>query len=621
MCGIAGILTAPNAAPVDLQQLIRLRDCLRHRGPDSEGLHLDPHWGLGIRRLSIIDLQTGDQPFYGEDGQTCVVMNGEIYNFADLRQSLVAAGHHFVSRSDTEVVVHGYEAWGIEGLLARLNGMYAFALLDRRRRRLCIARDRLGEKPLYYHATPRRFVFASELSALVMTGEADLEIDRTALYYYLAVHFVPGDRTVVSGVQKLLPGHYLDIPLDTLEPRRVCYWQLREMPLGHRAPAELLAELVDLVREAVRSRMVADVPIGAYLSGGVDSSVMVSLMTDFAQTVDTFSIGFEDAPLDESEHSRRVAEALGTRHHHFLFDVAKVQDILPEVIAHMDEPIGDPALLPVYWLSRDARRFVKVALSGEGADEIFGGYGYYRDRAGMSSRLSRLVKRIRRFVHPVDPSWRSFLPSGTETLSGFPAITTHQERLRLLGGRLSEDRDPWLEWLGEQANRIGDGLRVAALGDILTWLPDDLLMKLDKMSMANSLEGRAPYLDHRLVEFAFNLPAELKLGPNSEKLALRQAFGDRLPLGIGQRPKQGFVLPMRRWLSGELRELLRDASAERRDDGLDHGALAASVSDQLRRGIDRERFLYALLVYRLWFRAMEARRDFPSAACAVHEPG
>jgi len=621
MCGIAGILTAPNGPPVDAQQLIRLRDRLRHRGPDSEGLHLDPHCGLGIRRLSIIDLQTGDQPFYGEDRQSCVVMNGEVYNFADLRESLLARGHHFVSRSDTEVLVHGFETWGIEGLLARLNGMYAFALLDRGRRRLYIGRDRLGEKPLYYRSTPQRFAFASELSALLMTREAELEIDPTALYYYLAVHFVPGERTIVRGVQKLLPGHYLEIPLDTLEPRRVRYWQLRETALTRRSSGEIIAELQALVREAVRSRMVADVPIGAYLSGGVDSSVMVALMTEFAPSVDTFSIGFEDAPLDESEHSRRVAEALGTRHHHFLFDVAKVRDVLPEVIEHMDEPVGDPAFLPVYWLSRDARRYVKVALSGEGADEIFGGYEYYRDRAGISSGLHRLVKRIRRLVHPVASTSHAFLPTGTETLSGFPAITTHAERVRLLGDGVSGGSDAWLDGLAQQTTQIRDGLRGAALADILTWLPDDLLMKLDKMSMANSLEGRAPYLDHRLVEFAFNLPPELKLGPDSEKLALRRAFEDRLPEGIGQRRKQGFVLPMRRWLRGELRELLGDAFAERRDDGLDHVAVTSLISDQLRSGVDRERYLYALLVYRLWLLAMEGGIDSRPATCNAQKRG
>ena len=600
MCGIVGIVTAPDAPLVAAEELIRLRDTICHRGPDSEGAHLDPHCGLGIRRLSIIDLQTGDQPIYSETGDVCVIMNGEIYNFTELGRVLSQQGHRFSTRSDTEVLVHGYEAWGIRGLLDRLNGMFSFALLDRARRRLFVARDRLGEKPLYYYTSGRRFAFASELTALLVTREAPFEIDLQALSYYLAVHFVPGDQTIVRSIKKLLPGHYLEISLDKPVPRVAPYWELRESTARPSTYRELLEETRARVREAVHSRMIADVPLGAYLSGGVDSSIMVSLMTEAAHSVDTFSIGFEEPTLDESLHSWRVAQALGTRHHHFVFDITKVRDILPTVVAHMDEPVGDPAYLPVYWLSRDARQFVKVVLSGEGADEIFAGYGYYRGRSHR--QRPGVLARLRDWLRNVDTEDNgcSFLVSATETLSGFPVLTTPSERIRLVAGESAGPEPDWHRRLREGAGRIGDGLRVATLADILTWLPDDLLMKLDKMTMANSLEGRAPYLDHRLVEFAFNLPAETKIADGVGKRVLRDAFAGQLPEGIGAREKQGFVLPMGRWLRGGLRELLLDAFATPTDDGLEHEAVRAVIDQTLVGGQTRERLIYALLVYRLW---------------------
>lgn len=616
MCGIVGIVTAPDARPVGSEELIRLRDMILHRGPDSMGAHLDPHCGLGIRRLSIIDLQTGDQPIYSETGDVCVVMNGEIYNFGDLGRTLGQLGHHFTTRSDTEVLVHGYEAWGIRGLLDRLNGMFSFALLDRTRRRLFVARDRLGEKPLYYCASGQRFAFASELMPLLVTREAPFEIDPQALSYYLAVHFVPGDQTIVRSIKKLLPGHYLEVPLDKPVPRIASYWELRESAARPRSYPELLEETRARVREAVHSRMVADVPVGAYLSGGVDSSIMVSLMTEAAHSVDTFSIGFEESALDESPYSRRVAQVLGTRHHHFVFDISKVRDILPTVVAHMDEPVGDPAYLPVYWLSRDARRFVKVVLSGEGADEIFAGYGYYRGRSWRQRPgvLARLKDWLRDDGMAHDG--RSFFPSSTETLSGFPVLTTPAERVRLMAREAAGPEPLWHRRLREGTGRIADGLRVATLVDILTWLPDDLLMKLDKMTMANSLEGRVPYLDHRLVEFAFNLPAETKVADGIGKRVLRDAFSGQLPDGIGAREKQGFVLPMGQWLRGGLRELLFDAFATPADDGLEDETVRAVIEQTVVGGQARERLVYALLVYRLWVLAVRSGRTQAHTALA-----
>lgn len=612
MCGIVGILTVPDATPVRREELIRLRDSIAHRGPDSEGAYLDAHCGLGIRRLSIIDLDTGDQPIYSETGDVCVVMNGEIYNFAELGRDLGTRGHRFRTRSDTEVLVHGYEQWGIRGLLDRVNGMFAFALLDRKRRRLFLARDRLGEKPLYYHAGSRRFAFASELTALLAAGEAPFEIDSGALSYYLALHFVPGNQTIVRAVRKLPPGCYLEVPLDTAVPRLTPYWELRAS--GRRSPpyGELVEETRVRVREAVHSRMLADVPVGAYLSGGVDSSIMVSLMTEAAPSVDTFSIGFEESSLDESRHARRVARALGTRHHHVVFDVAKVREVLPDVVARMDEPVGDQAYLPVYWLSRDARRSIKVVLSGEGADEIFGGYHYYRGRSLPRSDRRPWLSRWRRGARR-----HAFFPSPTETLSGFPLLTTSSERARLLAAEPAPEVSGWQRRLLERADRIRDGLQVATLADIVTWLPDDLLMKVDKMTMASSLEGRAPYLDHRLVEFAFNLPAESKMSGDFDKRVLRDAFADRLPAGIAARGKQGFVLPMGRWLRHELRDLLLDAFAGPADDGLDHGAVRKLIDDDLARGCERERLVYALLVYRLWVQAVRAGRTRVHAALAA----
>jgi asparagine synthase (glutamine-hydrolysing) len=607
MCGIAGIITSKDSAPLTEREILDLRQSLEHRGPDSAGLHLDPHCALGIRRLSVIDLETGDQPIRDEAAGITVVMNGEIYNYKALRESLTSAGHRFRTAGDTEALVAGYKEWGIRGLLERLNGMFAFALLDAKRGRLFLGRDRFGEKPLYYWESPSRCAFASELMALLVHEKVPFEIDQDALYYYLALHFVPGAGTIVRGIRSLPPAHFMEIGLNDLSRRVERYWWLGEEGSSTDSYDEALEQLRSLLRDAVRSRMVADVPVGAFLSGGVDSSTMVKLMGEQSGKVETFSIGFEDGPLDESDHSREVARQLGTNHHHYYFDIAKVHEILPRVVAYMDEPVGDPAYLPVYWLSKEARRHVKVVLSGEGADEIFGGYDYYRTRVERP-----VIRSLRERVKSLLVGNGLFADS-RETVSGFPVIANHAERLQLMSQPLSGyPGESWIQPIVRLVEETKDRLRAACLGDILTWLPDDLLMKLDKMTMASSLEGRAPYLDHRLAGFAFRLPASMKMTPHTSKKILRDAFSSELPKGIGARPKQGFVLPMGRWLRQELRPLLLDAFHTSVDDGLDNEVARSMIEGQLGDGVTRERLVYALLAYRLWY--IEARSRIRAAS-------
>lgn len=604
MCGIVGIV----GLGIDVGgRLIRvMAEAIKKRGPDGEGFFVEDNVAMGMRRLGVIDLLHGWQPLYSRNAQVVAFQNGEIYNYGELRRDLEEEGYDFRSNSDTEVLAHGYDAWGIERLLSRVDGMYAMAILDRDGRRLFLARDRFGEKPLYYYFGNGWFGYSSDLQTLAALPGIDVDIDIMALGRYLALHFVPGRQTIFKGIHRVLPGEHLTIPLDQPSAFSNKLYFRQKLGEPYVVREDSLAELIE---RAVTSRLVADVPLGVFLSGGLDSSIVATIAAKACPGIATFSMGFSSAEHDESPYARQVAAAIGSRHHHFIFDSDSFVDLLPKVAAALDEPIGDQATLPLYWLCREARKHVTVALAGEGADEIFGGYSYYREFAtefGLKRYLWALLdghpvqRTLNRLIHnayPVSPS-------------GFPLVTDIAGRETLIQGRMENWTDSWeaevMAWLDTATNP----LQRASAADMATWLPDDLLVKFDRMAMAHSLEGRAPFLMPALVEAAMHLPPKARIANGTSKVALRQVARRWLPSTILKRRKQGFVLPMRDWLrqwftvhGGVSRYL-----AEREVPGLDMAEVSRIVESELALGVQRERLLFALVLLSEWYVASSRKR-------------
>jgi asparagine synthase (glutamine-hydrolysing) len=618
VCGIVGLVDTIECR-ADARLLEAMCDVMFRRGPDGEGHYFDGPVGMAMRRLSIIDLESGWQPFYSREGEVVAFQNGEIYNYRELKAQLEARGYRFVSRSDTEVLAHGFTEWGAEGLLQRLDGMYAVAILDRGSRELHLARDRFGEKPLFYAHSKGRFAYSSNLLALASLDWVSDKIDDESMDRYLALHYVPGEATIFEAIKRVIPGERLVIPTGDPVPRRHRYYTLK---LGDEKKISD-SELAELVEKAIESRLVADVPVGVFLSGGLDSSVIAAIAASKKPHISTFSMGFDSASHDESRYAEIAAEAAGSDHHHFLFDEESFRALLPLVAAALDEPVGDQALLPLYWLCQEARNHVTVALSGEGADEIFAGYDYYRGHTGVTSWLERMRARLtrspagsglQRLIHNPEPV----------TPSGFALLTDAEGRRRLTGlstAKMGDWEARLFDWLNDSA-----GLQRAAATDVATWLPDDLLVKFDRMSMAHSLEGRAPYLAAPLVEAGLGLPQSQKMNDATSKVALRRIAKRWLPQQILDRPKQGFVLPMARWLTQwfEAQSPVRDYFLERPISGLDMAEVARVVQQDLSEGVRRERLLFALVLLIEWHSSFKSRqyelgRKYRQAACAREE--
>lgn len=591
MCGIAGIAHW-DGRPIDHSVLKRMADSLVHRGPDEEGLYRNAaarmgesadvaapgaqhghaaSVGLAHRRLSIIDLSSGQQPLSNAEGSVWTVFNGEIYNFQALRQELIGLGHRFRTRSDTEVIVHAYEEWA-EKCLSRLNGMFAFCIWDERRKRLFIARDRLGKKPLYYHATATSFAFASELKSILSLPRLEVTLDPTAVADYFKYLYVPDPKSIYSEIRKLPPGHFLLADASGVSIRE--YWDVAFSAGTRGSDAELEDELFDLVDTAVRERMVAEVPLGAFLSGGVDSSGIVALMTRHStHPVVTCSIGFDDPAHDESHFASEVARMLGTDHSEHFVD-SGFADVVRSLPAIFDEPFADASAVPTYFVCKMARRRVTVALSGDGGDESFAGYDkYVKDR--IERQVGSVVPRFLLEAIRRASIGSGSLPRKARTLTSQalrePARAFYESNtfirdadLRSLLtpplGELLEGYDP-AEYIIGFFRRPGvdDHLSRMLYTDIKTYLAGDILVKVDRASMANSLEVRAPLLDHRVVEFAASLPGRLKIRGGSKKYLLKRAFGQVLPERVFARPKHGFTVPLGRWLRGELACVMEEA--------------------------------------------------------------
>jgi asparagine synthase (glutamine-hydrolysing) len=625
MCGITGWanLDSRTPPPEGARELLHsMCERMVHRGPDSEGLLVSTGVALGMRRLAIIDLVTGEQPAFNEDKSVAVMLNGEIYNYRELRHELEKSGHSFASLSDTEVLPHLYEEYG-EQMVERLNGMFALVLWDSRRRRLFIARDRFGEKPLYWGVFDKTLLFASEPKVLLSHPAVKSSLNLQALRQYLSFDYVPAPLTIYEGINKLPAAHTLTLENGRIETR--AYWRLSykttEPPPSE---AEAARHLIELLADSVRMRLVSDVPLGVLLSGGVDSSTVAALaVRASSEAVKTFSISFAESSFDESYYARAVAKALGTDHHEERLSANLAANLVGEIGSWMDEPFSDPSLVPTYLLSRFTRKHVTVALGGDGGDELFAGYPMYRGHrfAGIYERVPQLLRAglIEPLVHllPVKTKNLSFDYKAKRFVTGtkYDPVARHHvwfgafrpdEQENLLTAevlRQSEGdiyRDARRMWAECDSTDVVEQMQSL---DTQLYLAEDILTKVDRASMAVSLEVRAPFLDPRVAEFAASLPSNYKLRGGKTKYILKRAIADILPPFVARRGKKGFGVPVAEWLKGKLRPLARDLlSPERvRKAGVFNPDYVTKLQDEHERGAANHRkLLWSLLMFELW---------------------
>lgn len=625
MCGITGWANLDaRTLPADGARELLHSMCERmvHRGPDGEGLMVSPGVALGVRRLAIIDLNTGDQPFYNEDKSVAVVLNGEIYNYRDLRKDLQKRGHSFHSQSDTEVLPHLYEEFG-DDMVQHLNGMFAFALWDARRRRLLIARDRFGEKPLYWGVFDNTLLFASEPKVLLAHPSVNTMVNLQALRQYLSFDYVPAPLSIYEGINKLPAAHTLTLENGKIETSpywRLCYETRQPVP----SEAEAAEHLRELLAESVRMRLVSDVPLGVLLSGGVDSSTIAALAVESSsEPVKTFSISFAESSFDESSYARAVAKFLGTDHHEERLSANLAANLVGEIGSWMDEPFSDSSLVPTYLLSRFTRKHVTVALGGDGGDELFAGYPMYRGHrwAEVYARVPAFLRRglVEPIVRalPVKTKNLSFDYKALRFISGskYDRVTRHhvwfgsfapneQEQLLTTAVLRATDSDIY-----HDARRMlaecdsTDVIEQMQSLDTRLYLAEDILTKVDRASMAVSLEVRAPFLDQRVAEFAASLPPNYKLRGRHTKYILKRSIAGSLPSFVTRRGKKGFGVPVAEWLKGKLKPLARDLlSPERvRRAGVFNPEYVTRLQDEHERGVANHRkLLWTLLMFELW---------------------
>ncbi len=624
MCGIAGWANLDKNKSSREDKIVLHSMCNRmiHRGPDSEGLWLDESVALGMRRLSIIDLHTGEQPVYSEDHKIVAVMNGEIYNFQELRKDLEKRGHRFETQTDTEVLPHLYEEYG-EGIVEHLNGMFAFALWDLQKKKLLIARDRFGEKPLYYGVFDGKLIFASEPKVLLENPHVKTEINLDALRQYLSFDYVPAPHSIYKNINKLPSAHLLILENGEIKTRR--YWNLSFQKNGNSPTIKEASEhLKELLADSVRMRLVSDVPLGILLSGGVDSSAVAAFATQFStEKVKTFSIGFEEDSFDESKFARAVAAHLGTEHYEDKLSVEKAADLISEIGGWLDEPMSDGSLLPTLLLARFVKKYVTVALGGDGGDEIFAGYPMY-----FGHKMARVYDSIPRFLRSglIEPIVNN-LPVSTKNLSfdykakrfvaasKYDLVTRHHSWF----GSFSIDQQNELlskDVLAQTSSDIYKGakdllkitdaqneIEQMQFLDMNFYMAEDILTKVDRASMAVSLEVRAPFLDPRVAEFAASLPPEYKLNGNKGKYILKKAVADLLPKTILQRPKKGFGIPIAEWLKNRLNPLMHDLLGIDRlkNQGLFNADFVQKLIKEHEQNIaSHHKQLWTLLVFQLW---------------------
>ena len=630
MCGICGFIYPQANKSIDAALLRKMTTVIYHRGPDDEGFYTDERAALGMRRLSIIDLVTGNQPVANEDESLWLVFNGEIYNYQSLHAELERKGHRFATRSDTEVIVHAYEEYG-DRCAEKFNGMFAFALWDTHRKRLLIARDHVGIKPLYYWVGRQGLVFGSELKCLVAHPDVPTEVDLIALDQFLTLEYIPSPRTIFKAVNKLPPGHLL--VYEAGEARVQQYWDvpIRDVPQDEDSAAEMLRELID---DAVRMQLMSDVPLGAFLSGGIDSSTVVASMahsTDMA--VKTFSIGFDDASYNELPYAREVARWYETDHTEEILQ-PEIANLAEKLVRHLDEPFGDFSIFPTYLVSQVARKKVKVVLSGDGGDELFGGYDTYVAQE-MDQVYRHLPIKLRRDILPAlfarippTPEKKGLVNKAKRFVEGASLPDALQHTRWMMFMSQADKADLYTSEVRAALN--GDSSAAIMVDyfarresfaplsqqqyvDIKTYLVDDILTKVDRMSMAVSLEARVPLLDYRIVELAVNLPAYMKLHRGQTKRILKKAMADRLPESVLTKPKQGFSIPLKNWLRAELKPMMLDLLTQ--DSILRRGLFSAEtvatwVDEHLKGRANHSHRLWALMVFELWHRqVLDAHRS------------
>ncbi len=628
MCGIVGIFDTHGNRDIDREALRRMNESQHHRGPDEGELYLEKGLGMGHRRLSVIDLATGQQPFLNPARDVALVFNGEIYNYRLLRDELVALGHVFRTKSDTEVVLQSWLAWGPD-CVRRLRGMFAFAIWDRSRQTLFLARDHVGVKPMFYSLLPNGlFVFGSELKSIMTFPELSRELNPRAVEDYFAYGYVPEPKTIFNNAYKLSPGHCITLKVGdrAVQPQR--WWDLAFRPAPQRPDADVQEELIERLRETVHSQMESEVPLGAFLSGGVDSSAVVAMMAG-DKPVTTCSIGFDDPEFDESEYANQVARRYATVHHGQVVD--KDDYGLVDTLAHLyDEPFADSSAIPTYRVCQLARRHVTVALSGDGGDENFAGYRRYRFAMAEHSVRSKLPEAIRK---PLFGTLGSLYPKADWAPRMFRAKTTFEalardlvegyfhgvsrltdrQRDQLFSQGFRDDLQGYraIDVMREHAARAptDDPLSLIQYLDFKTWLPGDILTKVDRASMAHSLEVRVPLLDHTFCEYAATLPNDLKLRGGEGKYVLKKALEPHLPHDIMYRAKKGFSIPLADWLRGPLRQAVRDGvlGARLLDTGIfNRRYLEQLVSQHESGAADHSVALWSLLMFESFLRVSVA---------------
>ncbi len=619
MCGISGIFEFDQSRPIERETVHRMNESLRHRGPDDEGIFVGPGIGLGHRRLSIIDVAGGHQPISNEDGTIWVLLNGEIYNYPELSAELSSRGHQFTTKSDTEAIVHLYEDYG-EECFAKLRGMFAIAIWDSRERKILLARDRVGKKPLYYYVDRNRLIFGSELKAVLAADGLPRTIDPLAVCDYFSFSYIPAPKTVYKNIRKLQPAHYLVVSRSGL--RETEYWKLSFSNVKNYSEDEWCELIRQQLCEATRIRLMSEVPLGAFLSGGVDSSSVVAMMSRLMdRPVTTCSIGFSADKYDESEFARQIADQFRSDHHEETVEVNAL-DVLDKLAWHYDEPFADSSAVPTYYVSKVARRQVTVALGGDGGDENFAGYRrYIFDRAENQLR-SYLPESLRRTVfgplgrmYPglawaprplrAKATFQSLARTPLEGYFNSISVFRPDEKPRLFTPEFRQqiaDYDS-LEVLRRhyESADTTDPLSRIQYVDIKTYLPDDILTKVDRASMAVSLELRAPILDHRFMELVASIPSDLKLRGRTGKYIFKKAMEPVLPKDILYRPKQGFAIPLDQWFRRELKDVAYQLIIENNHGGILDTRYLKHIWKQHQAGIfDRSAYLWTVLMFRKW---------------------
>lgn len=621
MCGICGVTYFERERPVGQREVKAMCDAIVHRGPDDEGIFIKNNFGMGMRRLSIIDLATGHQPISNEDGSIWIVFNGEIYNHLELRTGLEKKGHKFQTNTDTEAIVHAYEEYG-DQCPTKLNGMFGFAILDLRNQSVFIARDRLGIKPLYYYSDSLKFAFGSELKSILKLNGISREVDLQALDTFLTFEYIPSPYSIFKDIKKLPPGHSLTLKDGKITIKE--YWDLKYNECSA-SEDELCEQLIELLHDSVKIRLMADVPLGAFLSGGIDSSAIVALMSKIMnRPVKTFSIGFKESSYNETGFAQIIANKFNTEHYEFTIETNAL-DLTEKLVAQLDEPFGDFSIFPTYLVSKMARQHVTVALSGDGGDELFAGYDTY-----IANRMGNSYGNLPSFFRNglISPILNSIPP--TEKKKGLinkakrfdegmrlPPDLQHtrwmiflqeMEKNKLYSDDMRENLNGYdsyghIRKYFTKAEHTNDQINRQLYVDIKSYLVDNILVKVDRMSMATSLEARVPFLDHRFVEFAATIPSAMKLKGKSTKYLLKKAMGDLLPNEILTRGKEGFSIPIKNWLKTDLKDLMMDVlepSKVRREGFFNPEYVEKLKDEHLKDKENHSHRLWSMMVFGIW---------------------